>query len=1117
MAAIDFPSPVEGLKHLSWIYTNGAWVKQPFDVTFILASSGNWESTYTTVDTESANWNSTYNTVTSLSNTWDDQFDSTELEAASGNWNSTYTTVTNESADWGIDTIYDDSLLQASSADWDSTYTTVSSNSASWSGAGTGDFCGQVVNMSELSSCGTGSISVSAEFVMNDNPISKLHYIDWDLDHTLVPEKGRLSWNVQDQTLDLGLNDNVNLQIGQESVVLCKAAEPILKGQAVYISGSEGNSENFLVSVASNDTELTSHNTLGIAAEDFGDAGQETHGYITTFGRITGIDTLNLDAGELIYLGLNGALTKDRPLSPDHEIILGYCIRTQQNNGVIYVSVDLGVHLEELHDASLTNIQNNDVLLYNSTSALWENVTSNNWESTYTTMSANSANWVKYDIEDIATPATWVLDVDTLTDTALPDGSPIKVPTQQSVKAYVDGIVTGINNLKGGYEADTDIPAISAGVGVLQGDTYYITASGTFYTQQVDKGDLIIATIDNADADGEWIVVNRNIDEELFDKWDSTSTTVSANSADWDSTYTTVSSNSAIWQTSASTSMIWLSAQEPNSTDPGCIAIDIQRTIDLGFNTFGNSGVTGTTRDPRGLDALDLQIAATDKTHVAGGRFTTLLGGTNNKINKPAGTNFNFNEGAVIVGGRDNEVLNGGSFGVILGGKGNLLTNQLPGSSNFSRYSVILGGENNTSKFDYTCIFSSESTLFETKHVGTFNIEARGDSVMQSGKIGGLRYVHDGVNHTGDVLTCVSADGYSSWRSLSADEWNSTYTTVSANSGIWDNSAALAFNDGKLNSIEIGILDGTTETGEHSITIQGSRTGHVNVASGVDAIAIGTQTKADSDNSVALGTSAAATGNGATALGWNTIASADNSTAVGPYSKAGGGYGSCGFGHSVQAIGAGSLAYGYNCQAKQSKSAVFGRNVINNTANTAEIGWWADTGNTGRRGSVRMDSQRNVSFSIKTTAVAMTDGGKDGKPDGSEPANTLGRQMIAFRRNGNDFYLDANDPSGIITTLPLGNSLNNVITVTSNAYTQTTDTTHTIYNDDDAGVTTDIVATLMAPADHTGTTVHKKVGSSHNVVITPPSGLIDGAASFTLQFENESISIFSDGTNFYIT
>ena len=161
-----------------------------------------------------------------------------------------------------------------------------------------------------------------------------------------------------------------------------------------------------------------------------------------------------------------------------------------------------------------------------------------------------------------------------------------------------------------------------------------------------------------------------------------------------------------------------------------------------------------------------------------------------------------------------------------------------------------------------------------------------------------------------------------------------------------------------------------------------------------------------------------------------------------------------------------------------------------------------------------MDNQKNVSFSVRTSQLALTDGGAT---NGAEAVGTLGRQMFAFRRNGDDFYIDANDATGNITTVPLGNSLNNVTTVTSNAYTQTIDTTHTIYNDDDAGVTSDIVATLMAPADHTGTTVHKKVGSSHNVVLTPPSGLIDGAASFTLQFENESVSIFSDGTNFYIT
>ena len=266
-------------------------------------------------------------------------------------------------------------------------------------------------------------------------------------------------------------------------------------------------------------------------------------------------------------------------------------------------------------------------------------------------------------------------------------------------------------------------------------------------------------------------------------------------------------------------------------------------------------------------------------------------------------------------------------------------------------------------------------------------------------------------------------------------DWDSTYTTVSANSGIWDNSAALAYNDGNTNSIEIGILDSTTETGPNAITIQGSRGLVTQVASGTNSIAIGTNTKAEGDQAVVIGIGSQATDNNGTAVGSNTIASASHCTAIGTFSKAEGGFGSCAFGTSVLAGGAGSLAYGYTCQAKQSKSAVFGRNVINNTANTAEIGWWSGTGNSDRRGAVRMDSQRNVSFSIKTTAVVMTDGGSQ---NGSEAANTLGRQMIAFRRNGNDFYLDANDSGGNITTVTLGGS-NSQQTITSSAGTLTLD------------------------------------------------------------------------------
>ena len=512
------------------------------------ANSANWQSTYTTVDAASGNWNSTYNTVTSLSDTWDDQFDSTEIEAASGNWNSTYTTVTNESADW--ESTY--TTVDTESANWDSTYSTVGTYSADWESGGTGDFCGKVVTMDQLSSCGTGTIGVSANLDVNDNTIDNVHSIQFHLDDTITPVEGNLNWNETEGTLDLGLaGDGIGVMLGMEQVLRVKANENITAGQAVYITSAQG--QHPLISLASNDTEEESHAVAGVAAEDI-DSNQ--FGYITTQGILSGIDTSNIPAGEIVYLGTNGALVDIIPTTPDHEVRLGYCIRSAvAPEGKMYVSLDLGYDVEDLHDVSINSLQDKDILSYNSSLSVYENVTSTNWESTYTTVSSNSANWVKYDIEDIATPATWVLDIDNLTDPEVlgdADGSATKVPTQQSVKAYVDSIVTGVNNLEGGYNASTDSPPLTAGTGVSQGDTYYIETGGTFYDIQVDKGDLIIAIEDGSNIKDEWVIVNRNLQDELIDKWNSNYTTTSANSADWQSTYTTVGTYSANWGAGAS-------------------------------------------------------------------------------------------------------------------------------------------------------------------------------------------------------------------------------------------------------------------------------------------------------------------------------------------------------------------------------------------------------------------------------------------------------------------------------------------------------------------------------------------------------------------------------------
>lgn len=92
--------------------------------------------------------------------------------------------------------------------------------------------------------------------------------------------------------------------------------------------------------------------------------------------------------------------------------------------------------------------------------------------------------------------------------------SATKVPTQQSVKAYVDNKTTGALVYVGGYNASTNTPDLDSTPGAIpQGSTYTVTASGTFFTTDVQVGDMLIAEVANPSAEADWTIVNKNIDD----------------------------------------------------------------------------------------------------------------------------------------------------------------------------------------------------------------------------------------------------------------------------------------------------------------------------------------------------------------------------------------------------------------------------------------------------------------------------------------------------------------------------------------------------------------------------------------------------------------------------
>lgn len=183
---------------------------------------------------------------------------------------------------------------------------------------------------------------------------------------------GEITWNSDDGTLDVRLNSNVTLQLGQELVALAynDEATTITNGAVVSISGAQGQRPAILEASAASHT-LSEH-TIGIATESI--ASGET-GYITTFGLVRNLDTSAWSEGTVLYLSdsVSGGLTSTKPTSPNHNIVIGWVTRSHASSGSIFVSVKVGNELHELCNVEITSVTDGDVLTYDSGNARWEN------------------------------------------------------------------------------------------------------------------------------------------------------------------------------------------------------------------------------------------------------------------------------------------------------------------------------------------------------------------------------------------------------------------------------------------------------------------------------------------------------------------------------------------------------------------------------------------------------------------------------------------------------------------------------------------------------------------------------------------------------------------------
>lgn len=206
-------------------------------------------------------------------------------------------------------------------------------------------------------------------------------YIQFNTGATTTASIGRLRWNDADGTVDLGLKGgNVNLQIGQEQIVRAvnKTGANLLQSEykVVYVTGATG--QRLTVRNAQANSEVTSSTSLGVVTENI-DNNQE--GFITTFGRVRNINTTGSlqgetwNDGDILYLSptVAGGITNVRPTAPNHKVTIGYVEYAHANHGHIFVKIDNGYEIGELHDVRITGTTANQSFLnWNSSQQVWQ-------------------------------------------------------------------------------------------------------------------------------------------------------------------------------------------------------------------------------------------------------------------------------------------------------------------------------------------------------------------------------------------------------------------------------------------------------------------------------------------------------------------------------------------------------------------------------------------------------------------------------------------------------------------------------------------------------------------------------------------------------------------------
>jgi hypothetical protein len=226
-----------------------------------------------------------------------------------------------------------------------------------------------VVDVSDITDDPTGS----SKQITRDEILTSVNQIDFNLTAVTTHEEGRVSWNDDIKSLEIDTeNPEVQVQVGHEMVIRVnnQTGSILTKGTVVYINGAQG--QRPTVTKADYSADTSSASVIGLVAADINNG---DNGYVITSGILEGVNTIDYTAGTSLYLFTGGTYSSNKPQAPDHDVRIGKVVVSNATTGSIYVNVQNGYELDELHDVRITSVSENDVLVrstYNG-SPVWVN------------------------------------------------------------------------------------------------------------------------------------------------------------------------------------------------------------------------------------------------------------------------------------------------------------------------------------------------------------------------------------------------------------------------------------------------------------------------------------------------------------------------------------------------------------------------------------------------------------------------------------------------------------------------------------------------------------------------------------------------------------------------